>query len=597
MDTNVKKKKWKIDEDLVRYGPGSILTKVITRALTTADPESACFWLLNDLSKILETIDSDKIKQAGLFIGLERTTPPAEFIKDDLIADARAWVCEHDKWGASCKNWILNEMAEIEREWTANAPTGDMLSFEEYCEDPARWATSGGAPKVKMLGEEVRSMWAWAFDCKRRGVSIYERAKKSPNVAHVALKEESKKTRLVITTPMASYLRQCYMLYRSGKCVSLSSPISDHDLIKRMMVMSHEQYVSVDAKGFDHQIPLWFIQEVVRMVGRVSGCQELADEELRSMQGMKVELFGTNIKYHGGVLSGWRLTSLIGSMASEFLCRFVASRVPMLRWAVLGDDVLMMGKSLPKDIIETAINTFGLILKDPVQIKSVGVFLQRIYGGGPSIMCFGRSLKQLFYANPWVERLQFATPESLANGWLQAISRIPGILHRQWLLEQASLDMARWARWPGWGKQRWYELLTTDSGYGGLGTMDTHIVRDYIPAIRTTVEETKRGHETWEKLYSILIPSSTRKKDLQAQYRFVNVSHLERMALRVTGIVRMTWDERTNITQVLYNIMNEGASAIPKYIREINCICFFKIIIACMILLFLCCLGYSHVLN
>lgn len=39
-------------------------------------------------------------------------------------------------------------------------------------------------------------------------------------------------------------------------------------------------------------------------------------------------------------------------------------------------------------------------------------------------------------------------------------------------------------RWPGWRAERWDELLTTDSGYGKLGTMDTHIVRENLPAVR-----------------------------------------------------------------------------------------------------------------
>lgn len=99
------------------------------------------------------------------------------------------------------------------REW--GKPNKDKLhlTFREYCKDALRWGTSGGARKAKFFGEDFRSKWAWAFSrlIKDDGtfdddVDLYEHALSEGNTCKVALKEEAKKTRQIITTPMASYL-------------------------------------------------------------------------------------------------------------------------------------------------------------------------------------------------------------------------------------------------------------------------------------------------------------------------------------------------------------------------------------------------------
>ncbi|VDL67329.1 unnamed protein product [Nippostrongylus brasiliensis] len=365
---------------------------------------------------------------------------------------------------------------------------------------------------------------------------------------------------------MRSYLRQCYALYKAGPCHALSSPMSTPSILAENMDRTHSQYVGVDAKGFDHQIPLWFVEEVMKMVGRVGGCEDLMDEEISELRTLKIELFGTMVPYRGGVLLVlWRMTSLIGTMASELLSRWCA-RSNDISWMVQGDDVLIMGRDINSEKLREAIDQMRLVLKDPLRIKRVGTFLQRTFGEGTSLMSFGRALKQIFYANPWVDRLQFADPMSLSNSWLQLISRIPGTGHRTWMLHQAAADLARWARWKGWDKQRWYELLTTDSGFGGLGTIDTHITRPYIPAIRTTEVTVPRG-DGWRKFLSIVAPEHKQtKQEMNRQYRFVAVAAVHKTAIPASDFIRKTED---NITEVLYNLITNGIRSLPRYLKTV----------------------------
>ncbi|KAL6739134.1 hypothetical protein ANCDUO_05655 [Ancylostoma duodenale] len=238
----------------------------------------------------------------------------------------------------------------------------------------------------------------------------------------------------------------------ADKCPSLSSPITDDDALVRLVTLDVDYYYSIDARKFDHQIPMWFVVDVIRMIGKVAGQPAMAEEEVRAIKRLRVELFGQCIKYRGSVLSGWRLISLIGSLASELLCRWIKCTVSKrIRWVMTsGDDVLVMSREDHSARITQAVHELGLDIKGDVRAGRVGVFLQRAYSKrGYSQMAMGGALKQLFYASPWVEHLQFTDAESLANAWLQVLSRIPGVAHKNWLLRQAAADMARWSRWPG----------------------------------------------------------------------------------------------------------------------------------------------------
>ncbi|XGW28193.1 hypothetical protein V3C99_008195 [Haemonchus contortus] len=152
----------------------------------------------------------------------------------------------------------MQEMGVIEKELKRRKCDRVMLSFERYCEDCEdlyRWATSGGAPKVEWHDGELGSKWAWAMYEKVSGRNISSASCEYKNIAHVVLKEESKKTRLVITTPMKSYLWQWYLVYRTGKCRAQRSLIADDSMLVKKMLRQYRSYVGVDAKGYGHQIP------------------------------------------------------------------------------------------------------------------------------------------------------------------------------------------------------------------------------------------------------------------------------------------------------------------------------------------------------
>ncbi|VDL83734.1 unnamed protein product [Nippostrongylus brasiliensis] len=67
----------------------------------------------------------------------------------------------------------------------------------------------------------------------------------------------------------------------------------------------------------------------------------LVAEELDDFDHTFVELFGTRRKRHGGILSGRRMNSLMGKIASHLVCMYVTREHPHVKWIVLGDDIIM----------------------------------------------------------------------------------------------------------------------------------------------------------------------------------------------------------------------------------------------------------------
>ncbi|WKY01944.1 hypothetical protein Q1695_015729 [Nippostrongylus brasiliensis] len=61
-------------------------------------------------------------------------------------------------------------------------------------------------------------------------------------------------------------------------------------------------------------------------------------------------------------------------------------------WLVLGDDVLLMGYHIKEKVAASRIEQFGLIAKDPPIANCTGMFLQRTYEYGFTMMSFGRAL-------------------------------------------------------------------------------------------------------------------------------------------------------------------------------------------------------------
>ncbi len=93
---------------------------------------------------------------------------------------------------------------------------------------------------MTIAGQRFRSKWAWAYDtiAKYGSVSEWYRAVGKGSCPTrrnvVALKEEAGKTRLIISTPLDSYLRQAWLLSCFGAPL-ISATFAGFDIVLAKM--------------------------------------------------------------------------------------------------------------------------------------------------------------------------------------------------------------------------------------------------------------------------------------------------------------------------------------------------------------------------
>ncbi|CAG5001348.1 unnamed protein product [Parnassius apollo] len=137
-----------------------------------------------------------------LLMHMETLGSKSPWTKETVWADIDKWVSGEQQGDFELLQPYIDS---IFTQWGHDSNRNNFLRFKEFCNDPMRWGTSGGAKKTKFKGEVYRSKWAWAFgrllDNKGRpkdSVDLYSEACKEPEVCVVAFKEEEKKTREII---------------------------------------------------------------------------------------------------------------------------------------------------------------------------------------------------------------------------------------------------------------------------------------------------------------------------------------------------------------------------------------------------------------
>lgn len=329
---------------------------------------------------------------------------------------------------------------EVFSQWPIR-PLSESMTFKDFCNDPMRWGTSGGAPPVSMYGKnKIKSKWAWGLkqvakddetdllppeECR-----VYEAALKCDPVATIALKEEAQKTREIITTPMDSYLRQSYLLFRRGP-VPLPSPISSPHWLPSFEQVNPAWYGCIDGERFDHSVPFSVIKDIImRLGGNDPETAQVARDEVCSLEKLKLQWRGMTWDYKGGLLSGWRLTSLMGSLVSYAAGYHIKRSLKMMgaiQVGVMGDDIVLTSniKSTPSEKLVDAYNNYGLKanLKKTVSGPQ-GEFLRKVRSPGGSWAFPSLDMKTVTHAAPWISNTQFSFEEECATAWHIFLSRM-----------------------------------------------------------------------------------------------------------------------------------------------------------------------------
>lgn len=506
-----------------------------------------------------------------LFVHMHWLTAKCPYTEEQIISDIEEWVAGNID---GKEKHLDSEMTEkvldrVFSSWYHGEPDG-ALKFREYCNDYTRWGTSGGAPKVNIMDVDYRSKWAWALyhttdpitgDLKHQEIDLYEEALKCRTTSTIALKEEPAKTREIITTTMASYLRQSYLMYRWGK-PRIPSPISQSTWQGKFERMEPTWFGSIDGERFDHCIPKEFITGIVRRLGSLDEeTRFVADEEIGHMESLKVEWQGNIWDWKGGLLSGWRLTSVIGSLASCCVAEYIletTQSVGSVYYGVMGDDLILYSyyKSIDVDEMVTQYKNFGLKANfHKTTSGKVGEFLRRVISKGGTWAYPALGLRSVCYANPWLDHYTYNEETEVSNTWLTVLSRmLPHALDKtgltDFILHHCVKNLTQL-----FGVHNWYHWLRTPISAGGGGTIEISDVNNwvYFDKIHDT---TRFGKNMYFKMLYGLLPYSRvlktnpemKKMDLEPIIRLDSVLVGSEKAIPDTF-----FKHNVNITKLIYD--------------------------------------------
>lgn len=444
--------------------------------------------LLTDaVRKCLKTLSSESFQSVFsdspaymFFMHLHSLGGRAPYTKSQIISDIESWVSEKPDLPQSAfiDEWLPRIFTKFKRRKASSS-----LTFKDFCDDPMLWATSGGAKKSEINNTTYRNKWAWALSKKTTAsgdwtnVDLYQAALSEDRTAQVALKEEPTKTREVITTPMASYLRQSYLAYRWGK-LKINSPMGSKSFLPVFQMKQWKYYLALDGDRFDQTIPASFVKRVIRELAAIdSDTAFVVEQELEDLENLWIRFGTKRWKWKGGVLSGWRLTSLITSLASLLAGYYIIIQLGMQGVAdvgVLGDDIVIFSMhEIDRLRAHQLYEEFGFkanLFK--TSAGAVGEFLRKTYSPLGVLAYPALGARSLFFASPWIASYQPSKYVELATNWMTFLSRM--LPHRtipayEWFLKLAELDLTR-----AFGPNSLYKrFLRTPICIGGGGCIET----------------------------------------------------------------------------------------------------------------------------
>ncbi|UPT53761.1 MAG: hypothetical protein 2 [Bactrocera zonata toti-like virus] len=423
-----------------------------------------------------------------LFTHLHSLTGKCPFTIQQILDDIDGWVSNINHSTGKPKSLHMPTVNEVLDEAFLNWRRGNKyghMSFKDFCNDFLRHGTNGGAPKVDLYGSQYRTKWAWSVyhsttkDGKlKKDRDLYEQSKRESQTAGVALKEEAAKTREVITTPMSSYLRQSYLWYRWGK-PNIPSPISRSGWVNEFEETEATWYGCIDGERFDHSIPKDVILNVIRRFGALDEeTRRVAEEEIAHLEHLEVRWGERTWKWQGGLLSGWRFTSILGSLISLAASRYILKHANKhaTNVGVMGDDLVLYShvETIDKQELVRLYNEFGLQSNPKKTVEGrTGEFLRKVRGVGGSWGFPALALRTLMYANPWVSKYTYEREEEVSGGWMGVMSRfIPHSVDvlglKETIFQLASSNLTQL-----FGQKQWNEWLHTPLSAGGGGALES----------------------------------------------------------------------------------------------------------------------------
>nr|QIN96632.1 MAG: RNA-dependent RNA polymerase [Picornaviridae sp.] len=506
----------------------------------------------------------------SLFMHLENLGGPSPWTKQQILDDINAWTSGEAEGNLDLLRPYYDQAIS---EWGKPLANKKHLTFKEFCNDLLRWGTSGGAKSADLLGEKFRSKWAWGFrriltddlSGLREGADLYESALEEGNVCKVALKEETKKTREIITTPMASYLRQCYLVYRWGRLKG-DTPISSAAWLGRFQGLDFKWYGCADAERFDHSVSKDIVKYIISKMSDVDEETRLVGkEEIDSLDNLTIEWQDKIWEYKGGLLSGWRLTSVIGTLTSLAIGKYIAHRSGLsgATIASMGDDIMLASPyhSIPQHELYKYYAETGFKVNLQKTISGpVGEFLRQTYSEKGVCGYAALAVPAIVYANPWLTRFELEKEQEISSGWLTLYSRLlPHSLDNPaltaFIRHRIKLDVRQHSRIKG-NLDHW---MDTPISAGGGGVVEWSNVHNWC-----TISFEQQFTSRASALLSMfnIIPKDQRVE--KATSKFIEYINTPSVAIYVDEISRLSLEKE----DIIPDYVNKTSAILSWYFSD-----------------------------
>jgi hypothetical protein len=266
-----------------------------------------------------------------------------------LIDEAREWVQGEIKYNEEMTQSRARRWAKLDTLLPANAKRPEPLTLRQFLQDPTRYATMGsgrGLPRmearVRQWGkdgwteEDVKlksSKWAGYLASDVDALERLARKREKQHNWMFIKPDEPAKIRSIVVGDQSTYLKMSFLDYFVQAALSGAEklPLMWGDKQRRENIVQFARRaanrllvkVPVDQSGFDFRVALilvldvvsWLVDLAVRFGAGDDGI-ELGEALLYSLDGGVLEADGVEVPIERGVLSGWKWTALIDSLAN-----------------------------------------------------------------------------------------------------------------------------------------------------------------------------------------------------------------------------------------------------------------------------------------
>jgi hypothetical protein len=277
---------------------------------------------------------------------------------DAALEYMRKWFIDESTVNVRIRPKFIEAMRSI----IGGMPRVSQPTLAEFATKPELWVSAGSAPDsyIRIDGKDVpanKLFWA----ASHTPADILKEMRIRDATLHPFPKVERGKVRWVVSATMADYLRESYVL--SGLDLALATigntwnwngpadTARKRDQLLSDVRQPDRWHVPFDFEKFDNQVSWWMIEDTYTVLSEVMGWQNTERglyllELIATRRGadiMATQPYNFVLKYRKGLPSGWRSTSMLGTLINMALLRAVGLEsgiMPCNSWHQ-GDDAAL----------------------------------------------------------------------------------------------------------------------------------------------------------------------------------------------------------------------------------------------------------------